>query len=59
MKQRKEWMAERQAGYPPKKVMICISWDWEGMVHGGIFERNVTVNKELYVDQLHRVNETI
>ena len=43
----------------PRKTMICIWWDWEGMVHWEMLERNATVNKEPYIAQLHRVNEAI
>ena len=43
----------------PRKTMICIWWDWEGMVHWEMLERNAMVNKELYIAQLHCVNEAI
>ena len=66
MKQRKEWVAPGDMQKPrvkpdlyPKKTMICIWWDWEGMVHWEMLKRNATVNKELYIAQLHRVNEAI
>ena len=62
MKQRKEWVAPGDMPKPrlkpdlhPRKIMICVWWDWEGMVHWKMFERNATINKELYVAQLHRV----
>ena len=42
-----------------RKTMICVWWDWEGMVHWEMLERNATVNKELYIAQLHCVNEAI
>ena len=66
MKQRKEWVAP---GDMPKlrvkpdlhtrKTMICVWCDWESMVHWEMLERNATVNKELYIAQLHCVNEAI
>lgn len=66
MKQRKEWVASGDTPKPrvkqdlyPKKAMICVWWDWEGVVHWEMLERNATVNKELYIAQLHRVNEAI
>ena len=66
MKQRKEWVAPGDMPKPrlkpdlhPRETMICIWWDWEGMVHWEMLERNATVNKELYIAQLHRVNEAI
>ena len=40
MKQRKEWVAPGDKPKPrveldlyPRKTMICVWWDWEGMVH--------------------------
>ena len=60
MKQRKEWVAPGDMPKPrvkpdlhPRKTMICIWSDWE------MLERNVTVNKELYIAQLHCVNKAI
>ena len=43
----------------PRKTMICIWWDWEGMVHWEMLKKNATVNKELYIAQLHCMNEAI
>ena len=66
IKQRKEWVAPGDTpklrvkpDLHPRKTMICVWWDWEGMVHWEMLERNATVNKELYIAQLHRVNEAI
>ena len=66
MKQRKEWVPPGDTPKPrvkpdlhPGKTMICVSWDWEGMVHWEMLERNATVNKELYIAQPYRVNEAI
>ena len=66
MKQRKEWVAPGdmpklrvKPDFRPKKTMICVWWDWEGMVHWEMLKRNATINKELYIAQLHCVNEAI
>ena len=66
MKQRKEWVAPGDTPKPrvkpdlhPRKTMICVWWNWEGMVHWKMLDRNATVNKKLYIPQLHRVNEAI
>ena len=66
MKQKKEWVAPGDTPKPRvkpdlhgRKAMICVWWDWEGMVHWEMLERNATVNKELFIVQLHRVNEAI
>ena len=61
MKQRKESVAPGDTPKPrvksdlhSRKTMICVWWDWEDMVHCEMLERNATVNKELYIAQLHR-----
>ena len=65
-KQRKEWVsADQQATPRPKrdlhsrKTMICVWWDWQGIIHYEILKRNQTVNAQLYVQQLKRLNEEI
>ncbi|KAK6767032.1 hypothetical protein RB195_026354 [Necator americanus] len=65
-KQRKEWVAPGGTPKPrakqdlhPKKTMICVWWDWEGLVHWEMLEKNKTVEKNLYIAQLHRVKEAI
>ena len=47
MKQRKEWVAPGDTpklrvkpDLHPRKTMICVWWDWEGMVHWKMLERN-------------------
>ena len=66
MKQRKEWVASGdrpklrvKSDLHPRKTMICVWWDWKGMVHWKMLKRNAMVNKELYIAQLHCVNEVI
>ena len=66
MKQRMEWVAPGGTPKPrvkpdlhPRKTMICVWWGWEGRVHWEMLERNATVNKELHIAQLHRVNKAI
>ena len=62
----KKWVAPGDTPEPrvkpdlhPRKTMICVCWDWEGMMHWEMLEKNATVNKELYITQLHHVNEAI
>ncbi|CAK9818212.1 Mariner Mos1 transposase [Anthophora plagiata] len=67
MRQRKKWVAPgdtpksrvKQDLYP-KKIMICVWWNCEGMVYWVLLEKNSTmVNKELCIAQLYLVNEAI
>ena len=66
MKQRKEWVAPGDTPklrvkpeLHPRKTIICVWWDWESMVHWEMLERNATVNKELYIAQLHLISEAV
>ncbi|QQP32403.1 Uncharacterized protein FKW44_024329 [Caligus rogercresseyi] len=51
MKLRKEWVAKETRGSRNqtdlhyKKRMICVWWDWEGMVLWEMLDRNATVKK--------------
>ena len=63
---KKEWVACGDKPKPrvksdlhPRKTRICVWWDWEGMVHWEMLQRNAMVNKELYIAQLYCVNEAI
>ena len=42
-----------------KKTMICVWWDWEGLIHWEMLENNKKIEQNLYIAQLHRVNEAI
>lgn len=66
MKQRKEWLSPDKQATPrakqdlhPRKTMLCIWWDWEGIILYELLDRNQTVNAELYVQQMHRLNNAI
>ena len=66
MKQRKEWLSPEKQATPrakqdlhPRKTMLCVWWDWEGIIHWELLDRNQTVNAELYVQQMQRLNNAI
>uniref|UniRef100_A0A1I7X1C4 HTH_48 domain-containing protein n=1 Tax=Heterorhabditis bacteriophora TaxID=37862 RepID=A0A1I7X1C4_HETBA len=66
MKQRKEWLSSGKQAIPrvkqdvhPRKTMFRVWWDWEGILHYELLERNQTVNAELYVQQMERLNTAI
>jgi hypothetical protein len=42
----------------PRKT-ICVWWDWEGVIHYEMLERNKAVNADLYIEQMHRLNDAI
>ena len=66
MKQRKEWLSSCKQATPrvkqdlhPRKTMLCVWWDWEGIIHFELLERNQTVTAELYVQQMERLKLAI
>lgn len=66
MKQRKEWLSPKKQATPrakqdlhPRKTMLCVWWDWEGIIYWELLDRNQTVNAELYVLQMQRLNNAI
>jgi len=66
MKQRKELLRPKKQATPrakqelnPWKTMLCVWWDWEGIIHYEILANNEMVNADLYVQQMHRLNEAI
>ena len=44
-----------KAGLYPKKVMLCIWWDWKGVLYYEIFPENQTINSNKYCSQLDQL----
>jgi len=42
-----------------KKVMLCVWWDWKGIVHYELLSSNQTINSELDCEQLQRLQQAI
>jgi histone-lysine N-methyltransferase SETMAR len=38
-----------------KKVMLCIWWDWKGILYYELLPRNKTINSDVYCSQLDRL----
>ena len=36
----------------PKKVMLCIWWDWKGDLYSGLLPENQRINSDKYCSQL-------
>lgn len=45
-----------KANLHPKKVLLCVWWNMNGIVHFELLPPNYTVTAELYAQQLNRVN---
>lgn len=66
MKERADWVPPGGAAKPrvkqdlhPKKVMLCVWWDWKGPIHWELLGKNQRVTSDLYVAQLHRVKQAL
>jgi histone-lysine N-methyltransferase SETMAR len=61
-----QWLQPGQVGTPvvrrgrfEKKVMLCVWWNVEGVVHWELVPAGRAVNGKLYVEQLERVHEAL
>lgn len=41
------------------KLMLCVFWDWQGMIFWELLEPNQTVNANLYTEQLRKLAEVL
>lgn len=46
-------------GLTPKKIMLCVWWDWKGIVHYELLPPGKTINSDFYCEQLDRLNQKI
>ena len=44
-----------KAGLHPKKVMLCIWWDWKGVLYYELLSENQTINSNKYCSQLDQL----
>jgi len=65
-KQRKQWLSPDKVATPrvkaephPRKVLLCIWWDQEGVLHYELLPRNQTITAEVYCEQLRRLEKAI
>lgn len=65
-KQRKEWLSPDKQATPrvkqdlhPRKTMLCVWWNQEGVVYYELLPRNQTITAELYCKQLRRLQAAI
>lgn len=65
-KRRKEWLSPDKQATPrvkqdlhPRKTMLCVWWNQEGVVYYEILPRNQTITAELYCEQLRRLRAAI
>lgn len=52
-------LATPKAGLHPKKVMLCVWWDWKGILYYELLPNNETINSEKYCLQLDELKTAI
>ena len=50
---------ETKAGLHPKKVMLCIWWDWKGVLYYELLPEDQTINSNKYCSQLDQLKASI
>ena len=62
----KQWLSPGEVAIPtPKtgitnrKTMLCVWWDYKGIVHQELLNYGQTVNSDLYCNQLDRLKEVL
>jgi histone-lysine N-methyltransferase SETMAR len=48
-----------KAGLHPKKVLLCVWWDIEGIIHFELLDMNETITANIYCQQLDRLKAAI
>ena len=51
--------ATSKAGLHPMKVMLCIWWDWKGVLYYELFPENQMINSNKYCSQLDQLKSAL
>jgi len=52
-------LATPKAGLHPKKVMLCVWWDWKKILYYELLPNNETINSEKYCSQLNKLKAVV
>ena len=58
-KQNESLLTTAKDSLRPKKVMLCIWWDWKGVLYHELLPHNRTINFDVYRNQLDRLKVAI
>ena len=66
LKVRKEWVSPNKQATPrakqglhPKKTLLCVWWNVQGVIHSELLPKNQTITAELYCQQMRRLEMKI
>ena len=46
-------------GLTARQVLLCVWWDWQGIIHYELLPYGQTLNADLYCQQLDRLNAAL
>ena len=58
-KQNGSLLTTAKDGLHQKKVLLCIWWDWKGVLYHELLPHNRTINSDIYCNQLDRLKAAI
>ncbi|KAL9925456.1 histone-lysine N-methyltransferase SETMAR-like [Glossina fuscipes fuscipes] len=56
---KRSWSKSGEAPQTAKKVLLCIWWDWKGIIYYELLPYGQTINSDLYCQQLDRLKIAI
>ncbi len=66
VKRKRSWSKSGEAaqtvakpGLTARKVLLCVWWDWQGIIHYELLPYGQTLNSDLYCQQLDRLNAAL
>ncbi|GBP42099.1 Mariner Mos1 transposase [Eumeta japonica] len=48
-----------KTGLTRNKLMLCVWWDWKGIIHYELLPPGKTINSDLYCQQLMRLKQEV
>ena len=66
VKRKRSWLKSVQSaqtmakpGLTGRKVLLCVWWDWQGIIYYELLPYGLTLNSDLYCQQLDRLNAAL
>ena len=66
VERKRQWLDKDQKALPtakpglhPKKVLLCVWWDWKGVVYFELLDQNQTITADIYCQQLDQLKTAL